>query len=73
MCKKECELDCILPDYAVVRVNHDLPGQEPKPVEVRTPRLFWDKMTDLDMNLQAAGEFNHWTVVSFSGTAVITH
>lgn len=40
-------------------------------MEVRTPR--WDKMTDLNMNLQAAEEFNHWTVVSFSGTAVITH
>lgn len=45
MCKKQCELGCIVPDYAVIKVNHvDLPGQESKPVEVRTPRLsFWTK------------------------------
>lgn len=40
MCKKQSELGCVFPDYAVIKVNHvDLPGQESKPVEVRTPRL----------------------------------
>lgn len=28
---------------------------------VNCASLLWDKMTDLHMKLQAAGEFNRWT------------